>query len=314
MKRFLSGISLISLLCFTYGCQNDQTMVDLEQMRAQAEIEEQNKEMARNVFAAIDTGNFDRLGELFADDFALEVPGLPEPLRKDALFLLIKTHYAAFPDWIHVIENVAADGDTVAVKLTQNGTHKAEYEGIPATGVKVTLPAMHFFTIINGKAVDWFAVEDYLGLYMQLGMELKPKEMDCPSDARLSDDDRSALQQSVADMVRFTLAGDWEAVASYYSDDVTMMPPNADLSTGREALVAGYTGVTISEFSSKLVAVDGCGDVAYGRGQYSWTSSVADNPESVSESGKWVAIWRKQDDGRWLIELDINNADATADI
>jgi predicted ester cyclase len=75
-----------------------------------------------------------------------------------------------------VIEDVIADGDKVAVKLTQNGTHKAEYEGIPATGVKATLPAMHLITIVDGKIKEWFAVEDYLGLYMQLGMELKPKE------------------------------------------------------------------------------------------------------------------------------------------
>ena len=137
---------------------------------------EQNKEIARDVFAAIDAGNFDGLAELFGEDFAVNATGLPEPLRKDALFQLIKTHYTAFPDWIHVIENVVADGDKVAVKLNQNGTHKAEYEGIPATGIKATLPAMHLLTVIDGKVIDWFALEDYLGLYMQLGMELKPKE------------------------------------------------------------------------------------------------------------------------------------------
>ena len=75
-----------------------------------------------------------------------------------------------------MIEDVIAEGDKVAVKLTQNGTHKAEYEGIPATGIKATLPAMHLITIADGKIEQWFAVEDYLGLYMQLGMELKPKE------------------------------------------------------------------------------------------------------------------------------------------
>jgi len=104
------------------------------------------------------------------------VPGLAESLGKDALFQVIKTHYTAFPDWKHVIENVIAEGDMVAVKLTQNGTHKAEYEGIPATDVKATQPAMHFITIVGGKIKGWAAIEDYLGLYMQLGMELKPKE------------------------------------------------------------------------------------------------------------------------------------------
>ena len=169
-------ISLCFLLCFTFGCQDKEAMAELEEFKARAEVEEQNKEIARELFVVIDAGDFDRLNELFADDFAVDAPGLPEPLRKDMLFQLIKTHYTAFPDWIHVIEDVIADGDNVAVKLTQNGTHKAEYDGIPATGVKATLTAMHLFTVVDGKVIDWFAVEDYLGLYMQLGMELKPKE------------------------------------------------------------------------------------------------------------------------------------------
>jgi ketosteroid isomerase-like protein len=101
---------------------------------------------------------------------------------------------------------------------------------------------------------------------------------------------------------------------SIHTDDVTMMPANADLFTGRETLVEAYAGLTFSEFSAKLVYADGCGDVAYGRGQTSYALSVADIPESVSASVKWVLIWRKQDDGRWLIELDIDNADSAPDM
>ena len=176
MKKLCMILPMALILCFMVGCQYKDAMAELEEMKAQAEIEEQNKEIAKVIFTAIDAGDFDRLNELFADDFAVDAPGLPEPLRKDMLFQLIKTHYTAFPDWIHVIEDVIADGDKVAVKLTQNGTHKAEYEGIPATGIKATLPAMHLFMVVDGKVIDWFAVEDYLGFYMQLGMELKPKE------------------------------------------------------------------------------------------------------------------------------------------
>ena len=176
MKKLCMIIPLALILCFMVGCQDKEAMAELEEMKAQGEVEEQNKEIARELFAVIDAGDFDRLNELFADDFAVDAPGLPEPLRKDMLFQLIKTHYTAFPDWIHVIEDVIADGDKVAIKLPQNGTHKAEYEGIPATGVKATLPAMHLITIVDGKIKEWFAIEDYLGLYMQLGMELKPKK------------------------------------------------------------------------------------------------------------------------------------------
>ena len=179
MSRKGSMILPIAMVLFFFvGCQDRDGVAELEAMRVQADVEEQNKKMAVEIFVAIDSGDFDRLNELFAEDFSLTVPGLPEPLRKDILFQLIKSHYLAFPDWIHVIENVLADGDMVVVKLNQNGTHEAEYEGIPATGIKATLPAMHLFTVMNGKVVSWFAVEDYLGLYMQLSMELTSKDED----------------------------------------------------------------------------------------------------------------------------------------
>ncbi len=177
MKNPILIVSLVMLLCFAFGCQNKAEKAELEKFRVQANLEEQNKEVAKEVFTSIDAGNFERLNELLADDLAIPMPGLSEPLRKDTLFQLIKSHYTAFPDWRHGIENVIAEGDMVAVKLTQNGTHKADYEGIPATGIKVTQPAMHLITIVDGKVKDWSPIEDYLGLYQQLGMELKPKEV-----------------------------------------------------------------------------------------------------------------------------------------
>jgi predicted ester cyclase len=176
IKKSLLVIPLLVPLFMMSSCHDKEALAELEAVKAQAEIEEQNKKIARKLFDLIDAQDFDGLNEILADDFALNVPGQPEPFSKDFLFQLIETHYRAFPNWIHVIEDAMAEGDKVAVKLNQNGTHEAEYEGIAATGIKATCPAMHLGTIVDGKIKEWFAVEDYLGLYMQLGMELKPKE------------------------------------------------------------------------------------------------------------------------------------------
>jgi len=174
--QFALIIPLAILLCLTFSCQRQGEKTELEELKAQAEIETQNKVVVRKFFEAIDNGNLDIVKELVADDFAVQAPGLPEPWGIDNLIQVIKTHYASFPDWTHVIEDIIAEGNKVAVKLTQNGTHKAEYEGIPATENKVIMPAMHLITIVDGKVKEWWVIEDYLGLYMQLGMELKPKE------------------------------------------------------------------------------------------------------------------------------------------
>jgi steroid delta-isomerase-like uncharacterized protein len=176
MKKLLCVIPLVLLLCFTISCQNKAEKAELEKVKAQKTTEEQNKQVARDFFAAIDRQDFPRLKELLADDFALSDPGSPVPLNADNLFSAIKDHYTAFPDWNHVIEDVTSEGEKVTVRLIQYGTHKAEYTGIPATGNKVHMAALHLGRIVDGKIKEWLGIEDYLGLMMQLGMELKPKE------------------------------------------------------------------------------------------------------------------------------------------
>jgi predicted ester cyclase len=132
--------------------------------------------IVRDLFGAIDAQDLGKLAGLLSSDFSLSAPGLDKTLSAGELFEVIKAHYRAFPDWIHSIEDILIDGDKVAVKLIQSGTQEAEYEGIPATHNTVSMQAMHLITIREGKVREWWAVEDYLGLYNQLGMELKPKQ------------------------------------------------------------------------------------------------------------------------------------------
>ena len=156
------------------SCQDKQSTTELNELKSRENLEEQNKEIVREVISAIDDNNFDKLNELFSNDFGLKVPGLEIPLKKDDVFQAIKTHYASFPDWTHNIEDMIGEGDKVVVKLMQIGTHKEQYEGISATGKKITNPAIHIMTIVDGQVKDWWGIEDNLGMMVQLGMELKP--------------------------------------------------------------------------------------------------------------------------------------------
>ena len=174
--KFLSAILLVFFLSLNIGCQNQTNKDELDKFISMAQVQEQNKEIVLEVFSAIDDNNFDKLNELFSNDFGLKVPGLEIPLKKDDVFQLIKTHYASFPDWTHNIEDMIAEGDKVAVRLMQIGTHKEQYEGISATGKKITNPAIHIITIVDGQVKDWWGIEDNLGMMQQLGMELKPIE------------------------------------------------------------------------------------------------------------------------------------------
>ncbi|MDH5743004.1 MAG: hypothetical protein OEZ52_05645, partial [Candidatus Aminicenantes bacterium] len=66
MKKLLMVSPFVILLCFTFGCQDKEAMAELKEFRAQAEVEEQNKELIRNLFKEWNNRNIDILNELYA--------------------------------------------------------------------------------------------------------------------------------------------------------------------------------------------------------------------------------------------------------
>ncbi|MGA2625126.1 MAG: ester cyclase [Bacteroidota bacterium] len=172
--QFVGVIPLTALLFTFVGCQNQNEKVQLEKFKATAKIQDQNRELVREVFGAIDNRNFEKLKEILSDDFCLNTPGSPQPWKRDDLFKGIENFYASFPDWTHTINDVVTEGDKVVVKLTGRGTQKAVYENILPAGANVTQSAVHIMTLINGKVKEWWVLEDNLGFMTQLGMELKP--------------------------------------------------------------------------------------------------------------------------------------------
>jgi steroid delta-isomerase-like uncharacterized protein len=134
-----------------------------------------NEAVVREFLAALDRNDFGKLKELSAGDFTFMAPGLAKPWKLEDLVQAVKKHYASFPDWRHHVEDMMAEGDKVAVRLLETGTHTAAYEGIPATNAKVTMPALCSVVVANGKVKEMWAVEDYWDFFQQLGMELKPR-------------------------------------------------------------------------------------------------------------------------------------------
>jgi len=50
MKKLFLILPLALILCFMVGCQDKEAMAELEAMKAQAKVEEQNKELIRNLY------------------------------------------------------------------------------------------------------------------------------------------------------------------------------------------------------------------------------------------------------------------------
>jgi predicted ester cyclase len=54
------------------------------------------------------------------------------------------------------------------------GIHEGEFMGIPPTGKQITGRAMVFYRTSEGKIAEWYQEADFLNLFMQLSMGLKP--------------------------------------------------------------------------------------------------------------------------------------------
>jgi len=177
MKKLCMILPLALILCFMVGCQDKEAMAELEAMKVQAEVEEQNKELARAVWEGWDKGEFEAFKELLAPDYVNYYPSRStRPISREEIIEIGKMQRKAFPDLAFSIEELIAIEDRVIVRIILSGTHEGEYQGIPATGNKIVGSGILIGRIENGKFVEDRAEFNMLGMLMQLGMELKPKE------------------------------------------------------------------------------------------------------------------------------------------
>ena len=174
MNRSLVFLPLVILMAFTLGCQDQQALAELDGMNAQAAVEEQNKGVVLESIRGIDAQDFESLRDLWAEGFSCYLLDMPEPFGREETIEYIQAFYSAFPDNAHDIRNVIAEGDFVAVMLTNSATHQEDFAGIPATGNKVSFAGMHLVRVLDGVIVEWWVLDDNLGFMQQLGMELRP--------------------------------------------------------------------------------------------------------------------------------------------
>jgi steroid delta-isomerase-like uncharacterized protein len=78
--------------------------------------------------------------------------------------------FLAFPDIRVTIEHILAENSVVLVFLNWTGTHKGEFQGIPATNKAINMRTADLFRIgTNGKIVEKWDVVDSLNLLKQIG-------------------------------------------------------------------------------------------------------------------------------------------------
>ena len=174
MKKLCLIIPLVLILCFMVGCQDKEAIAELEAMKAQAEVEEQNKALVKRFYEEFNKGNVEIMKELCAPDYSFYYPSnSPKPMSREEIIEIVKMILKAFPDYNWTIEEIIAVRDKVITRITERGTHEGEYFGIPATGNKFEMSVIWITRIENGKIVEDREEQNTLGMMQQLGMELK---------------------------------------------------------------------------------------------------------------------------------------------
>lgn len=116
-------------------------------------------------------GNLDLIDDLVSPDLVLHNPDGTESSYEDYKNAAVSTR-AVYPDFHYTTDHIIAEGDTVAAHWTFRGTHTGPIPdlGLEPTGKEVTVTGIGFYRFEGGKIAEMWIINDYLGLYQQLGV------------------------------------------------------------------------------------------------------------------------------------------------
>ena len=132
-----------------------------------------------------------------------------------------------------------------------------------------------------------------------------------PASAGLSDADKAAIEAQEQFFAKQVISGDLASVMkSYYASDAVVLAPNAPAVTGAAAIEAMFkTMGTVGSMTMTTDEVAGMGDLAYVRGRYAMTFTPAGMTAAISDSGKYIEIFKKDADGTWKNYRDSFSSD-----
>ena len=148
-------------------------------------VEDTNKAIVRHFVKVLQ--EFFRTGEaglvdslvdrVLANNIVQHLSGMPpEAQSLEGFKQLLPALRQGFPDALFEVENLVAEGDTIAFRLIWKATHQGELFGIPPTGIRATVTEMHMLRIAHGKIVEHWGEWDALGLMQQLGAVPAPEQ------------------------------------------------------------------------------------------------------------------------------------------
>ncbi|MGB3860957.1 MAG: SgcJ/EcaC family oxidoreductase [Candidatus Aminicenantaceae bacterium] len=130
--------------------------------------------------------------------------------------------------------------------------------------------------------------------------------------------DVAQVRQSIEEAnVRFGEAarsGDAAVLASLYTEDARILPPNSEMIQGREGIEAFWGGgfqMGITDIVLTTVDVMGMGDMVCEIGK-AQVSIQPEGMDAIEDMAKYLVVWKKDMDGTWKLHVDIWNTSLPA--
>ncbi len=127
------------------------------------------RQAVETLYRAFSENNPDLVDSVLAadwDDIPLAPGQGPGP---EGIKPIIRSLADAFPDVRIVIHDMVQAPGQIAVRAEIAGTHLGELFGIAATGKQVSFRLHEFHALENGRVVTTWHMEDWFGLFLQLG-------------------------------------------------------------------------------------------------------------------------------------------------
>jgi steroid delta-isomerase-like uncharacterized protein len=139
--------------------------------------EADNKALVRRLLEELRDGwHLATVEKYYAPDYRRHNTATSTPLTREEQRQRASRLRAAFTDAQVTLEDIIAEGDRVAYRLTIRGTHTGEFLGVPASGRRVAVSFFAIVRIADGKLVEEWGGLDQPDLIRQ--MRGAPSEID----------------------------------------------------------------------------------------------------------------------------------------
>ena len=128
--------------------------------------------MYRVIDEAWNKGELEVLDEAIADSFVYHDLLMPDIVGVEGYKKYITEVRASYPDFQMTIDELIQEGNTLSGRLHWEGSQLGASPGlkIPATGKRVAATAAFVTHMKDGKTVEQWTFQDWVGIMRQLGL------------------------------------------------------------------------------------------------------------------------------------------------